>query len=90
MIKQVNLLISGRVQGVFYRASAAENARSLKLVGFARNLPDGKVEIVAQGEEAYIARLVKWCHSVPPGAQVDDVAITVEEPQQNFVTFSVR
>jgi len=69
-------LVSGRVQGVFYRASCAERARALGLTGYARNLPDGGVEVLACGEERAVATLCEWLWQGPPAAKVSDVRIT--------------
>lgn len=66
-------LVSGRVQGVFFRASTRERARALGLVGYARNLPDGRVEVLAGGSEAALAELEAWLHEGPPAARVDAV-----------------
>jgi acylphosphatase len=53
-------LVAGRVQGVYYRATAAQRARELALRGYARNLPDGRVEVLACGEEEAVSVFVKW------------------------------
>lgn len=66
--------VSGRVQGVFYRASTREQALRLGIAGYARNLSDGRVEVVAQGGDEALAALEKWLRDGPPAAQVDDVA----------------
>ena len=68
-------LVSGRVQGVFYRASTAERARTLGITGYARNLPDGRVEVLACGEEAAVGKLCEWLWQGPPAAKVDAVEI---------------
>ena len=65
--------VSGRVQGVFFRASTREQALSLALTGYAANLPDGRVEVVAVGTEAAIDALERWLWQGPPAAQVDTV-----------------
>lgn len=67
-------LVSGRVQGVFYRASTRERALALGLSGYARNLPDGRVEVVASGADAAIEALEQWLQQGPPGARVDAVS----------------
>jgi acylphosphatase len=64
-------LISGRVQGVFFRASTREQARRLGLTGYARNLPDQRVEVVACGSHDRVAELCAWLQTGPPQAQVD-------------------
>lgn len=66
-------LVSGLVQGVFYRASAREQALTLGLAGYARNLPDGRVELLASGSEAAIAAFERWLWRGPAAARVDVV-----------------
>ena len=66
-------LVSGRVQGVFFRASTRDAARALGLAGYARHLDDGRVEVVAQGSEDAIEALRAWLHDGPPQARVDQV-----------------
>lgn len=90
MIKQVRLSISGFVQGVFFRASAQNIARKLQLSGYVRNLPDGSVEIAAEGEEAFLNRLVEWCRKGPPGAGVDNVSVAWKNAEQCFNGFNIR
>lgn len=68
--------VSGRVQGVFYRASTAERARALGITGYARNLADGRVELLACGEEAAVKELCEWLWQGPPAAQVEAVEIS--------------
>ncbi|MGH9549651.1 MAG: acylphosphatase [Terriglobales bacterium] len=69
----VHVLVSGRVQGVFYRHSTREKAASLGLSGWVRNLDDGRVELEASGEKEKLAALVEWCRNGPPHARVDDL-----------------
>lgn len=76
-----HLWVSGRVQGVWYRGSCAEQARSLGVSGSARNLADGRVEVVAEGTAETVERLVQWCRSGPPGALVTTVEDRAEEPE---------
>lgn len=64
-------LIEGRVQGVWFRAATREQAQRLALSGFARNLPDGRVEVVAQGEAGALDDLQDWLRQGPPLARVD-------------------
>lgn len=66
-------LVEGKVQGVFFRASTREQALRLGLRGWARNLPDGRVEVVAAGEERAIDALAQWLEDGPPSARVDAV-----------------
>ena len=75
------LIVTGRVQGVFYRAWTEQVARGLGLRGWVRNRSDGSVEICVRGELAAIDRLVEACRAGPPAAQVDDVIVSVcDEP----------
>jgi acylphosphatase len=70
---RVHLLVSGRVQGVAFRAYTVDEARRLGVCGSVRNLPDGRVEVEAEGERAAVEGLVAWCKRGPPAARVDDV-----------------
>ena len=80
--------VEGRVQGVFYRASARAEAERLGLRGFVRNEPDGSVYAEAEGERDALDRFVGWCRRGPPHARVD--RITVEEgPMKGFEGFRV-
>ncbi len=72
-MKRMRCMVSGRVQGVFFRGSAREEARRLGLNGFARNLPDGRVEVIAAGPEAAVETFRQWLHQGPPAARVDSV-----------------
>jgi acylphosphatase len=69
--------VSGKVQGVFFRASARQKAEELGCAGYARNLPDGRVEVLAVGEPAAVAALIEWLRLGPPAARV--TAVEVEE-----------
>lgn len=75
--KAVRYLVTGKVQGVFFRASAADEARRLGLSGWARNLPDGRVEVVAAGGDSGLSALAAWLWRGPPAAKVEGV--TLEE-----------
>jgi acylphosphatase len=66
-------IVSGKVQGVFFRASARNEALRLGLIGYAKNLPNGNVEVLACGEESAIAELERWLQIGPPAAQVQAV-----------------
>ncbi len=78
---RVHLLVSGQVQGVFFRQSTADEARRLGVAGWVRNLPDGRVEAEAEGERPAVEALVAWCRRGPPAAQVDDLAVTWGAPR---------
>jgi acylphosphatase len=87
---RVRLLVSGRVQGVFFRAATAEQARALGLHGFARNLDDGRVEIVAEGPRPQLEILAAWARHGPTHARVTEVREEWDEFRGEFTDFSVR
>ena len=89
MKKRVHLVISGIVQGVFFRASAAHTARMLGLTGLIRNLSNGCVEVVAEGEERMLEKMVEWCHKGPSGARVEHVEIEWSEAAGQFMRFQI-
>ncbi len=72
--------IRGRVQGVFFRASAAERAIALSLRGYAENRPDGSVLVLAAGSAGALADLIAWLHKGPPMARVDEVEVESIDP----------
>lgn len=71
---QIRAIVRGKVQGVYFRASTREVALGLGLAGYARNLPDGSVEVVAEGDEATLRRLIDYLHRGPAQAQVSDLS----------------
>lgn len=75
----MHLLVSGRVQGVFFRQSTKEAAERLALAGWVRNLDDGRVEALAEGPRETLEQFVAWCRQGPPNARVDDVSATWSE-----------
>ena len=79
-MKRVRVIVSGRVQGVFFRQTCATLAREAGVGGSVRNLDDGRVEAVFEGSETAVDRLVAWCREGPDRARVDDVQVTREEP----------
>ncbi len=83
------LRVTGRVQGVFYRATTQEKARELGLVGWVCNTEDGAVEVHAEGRESAIETLIEWCKNGPPGARVDGVDVAGAVPE-GFVSFDIR
>ncbi len=87
---RVHLRVHGRVQGVYYRATAQEEAQRLGLVGWVRNRADGTVEAVAEGEEAAIESFLAWCRKGPERAQVDDVEVERLEALGTDTGFTVR
>ncbi len=81
MDKRVRVRVSGRVQGVFFRATCAVRARERGLGGYVCNLPDGRVEAAFEGPEGDVDRMVAWCRAGPDLARVDEVEVVAEEPR---------
>jgi len=77
---RAHVYVSGRVQGVYYRASTRDAAREEGVAGWVRNLDDGRVEAVFEGPEPAVEALMEWCHTGSRAADVDDVDVTYEEP----------
>ncbi len=90
MKSRVHLFISGMVQGVFFRDSARQIAQSMGITGYVRNLQDGRVELVAEGEMDSVDKLVQWCHKGPPAAIVESVDIESEQYKGEFDLFEVK
>lgn len=82
-------LVSGRVQGVFFRDSCRRYAEEQGVAGSARNLSDGRVEVIAEGEPEAVERVIEWCRSGPQWADVDSVDVT-DEQSQGLTTFKVN
>lgn len=80
-MKTLHAVVSGRVQGVFFRAWTRDKARRLQLSGWVRNLPDKRVEVLAQGEESALNKLLEKLHQGPPLARVDRVESEFRENQ---------
>ena len=78
---RAHVLVSGTVQGVYFRATTRETAREHGVDGWVRNLEDGRVEAVFEGPEEAVEALVEFCHEGSPAARVEDVEVTGEEPQ---------
>ena len=79
-MRRVHVFVAGRVQGVFFRASCAREARALGLAGWVRNAPDGRVEAVFEGGDSAVEAMVDWCRKGPTHARVDAVEAEWEAP----------
>jgi acylphosphatase len=86
---RANVTISGRVQGVFFRAYAREKAVQLGITGWVRNLYDGTVEGLFEGDKQAVSQLINWCRKGPPGARVQYVEVQWDEYTGEFDGFSV-
>jgi acylphosphatase len=87
---RVHLKIEGRVQGVYFRASTVAQAQRLGVTGWVRNCPDGSVEVVAEGAQESIERLIEWCRRGPEGARVSRAQVEWEHPQNDFAGFGIK
>jgi acylphosphatase len=89
MKRCLSILVTGKVQGVFYRASARDKANELGLTGFAQNREDSCVYIEAEGSEEGLQEFEKWCWQGPPRARVEQVLSELIETK-NFKEFEIR
>ena len=88
--RRAHIFVSGRVQGVFFRAGAQKKARELGVTGWAHNLADGRVELLAEGETEKLEQFVAWCKEGTPLAKVDHCDVQFEEYKNEFPDFSIR
>jgi len=86
---RADIVVRGRVQGVFFRASAQQEALALGLTGEISNLPDGAVEAVVEGERRAVDDFVAWCKRGPPAARVEEVRVKIGKPRDEFRTFTI-
>lgn len=86
---RAHVLISGRVQGVNFRAYTRDRAREAGVEGWVRNLSDGRVEAVFEGGRPAVQKLVSWCYSGPNHAAVEKVEVAWEEPTGKEGSFSI-
>ncbi|HSQ78175.1 MAG TPA: acylphosphatase [Nitrospirota bacterium] len=86
---RAHVIIQGLVQGVFFRASTREKALQLGVRGWVRNLPDGGVEAVFEGEKKKVEEVVAWCYKGPPGARVIKVDLAWEQYKGDLKQFDV-
>jgi len=87
---RAHVLVHGRVQGVFFRSETRDEATKYAVSGWVRNLPDGTVEAVFEGEEENVKPLLEFCRRGPPGARVTDVDVTWEYYTGEFRNFEIR
>lgn len=88
-MKRVHIIISGRVQGVAFRAATRKSAIALNLTGWVKNLRDGRVEAVFEGEDAQMEVMQRWCEHGPPLARVTGIELSDEEYTGEFREFTV-
>lgn len=90
MKKRIHAFASGKVQGVFFRANTKKEADRLKVTGWVRNLEDGRVEFVAEGEESNLVRLIEWAKKGPSWAKIDDFQTEWKEYEGIFNSFEIK
>jgi len=86
---RAHVLVSGRVQGVYYRSYAVDEARMLGITGWVRNIRGNRVEAVLEGDSESVEKMIAWCWEGSPSSRVSDVEVTWEEPTGEFSDFSV-
>lgn len=86
---RVRLIVSGRVQGVWFRDSTRKKANEINIHGWVRNKADGTVEVLAEGDEKDVSELVEWCHQGPPHARVSGVIKKEESYSGEFNSFDI-
>ena len=87
---RAHVFISGRVQGVFFRSEARGEAKRLGVAGWVRNIPDGKVEAIFEGEEKSVKEILEFCKRGPPGASVADVQVVWDSYTGEFRDFEIK
>ncbi len=87
---RAHIFVSGRVQGVFYRESCRKKSLSLGVSGWVKNLKDGRVEAVFEGEKGNVEKMVNWCRKGPIWAKVDSFDIIWEDYKSEFSEFETR
>ena len=88
--KRIHIFVTGRVQGVFFRQSTRVMSIKNNVNGWVRNLGDGRVEIVAEGQESNIDALADWCKTGPANSRVDEFELSEENSTDEFANFEVR
>lgn len=86
---QAHVFISGNVQGVNFRWSTKREAQRLEITGWVRNLPDGRVEAVFEGDSEAIHKMIGWCYDGPPASQVSNVEVNYSAPTEEFSAFRI-
>ncbi len=87
--KRIRIIVAGKVQGVFFRQALKVMAKKNDIFGWVKNLKDGRVEAVLEGDEEKVSRLVEWSHGGPANARVEDVEIHNEKFSGEFLKFDV-
>jgi len=88
--QRVKVFVKGKVQGVFFRQALKVKAKQSNVFGWVKNLADGRVEAVLEGDAENVNNLVEWCHRGPANARVEDVEIRTEKFTKEFSEFDVK
>ncbi|MFX4261797.1 acylphosphatase [Pelotomaculum propionicicum] len=86
---RAHLIVSGKVQGVYFRVETCDQAAALGLTGWVQNMPDRNVEVVVEGSRDGVENLINWCRLGPPGAEVSGVSVTWENYTGEFDKFNI-
>ena len=89
MKTRAHVFVTGKVQGVYFRQNTLQAANNHGVFGWVRNLPDGRVEAVFEGDEVAVSKMVRWCHTGPPAARVDSLDAKSEKYTGEFSSFSI-
>mgnify|MGYP006285361061 CR=1 FL=1 len=89
-MKNVHVLVSGKVQGVFFRANTRKKAEKLGVKGWVKNTSDGKVEAVFEGNDERVNEMIEWCNHGPALAKVKDVDVEEKESENKYNSFSIK
>jgi acylphosphatase len=87
--QRIRIIVTGKVQGVFFRQSLKIKAKQNEIFGWVKNLKDGRVEAILEGDEEKINRIIEWAHGGPANARVEDVEIQNEKFNGEFSKFDV-
>jgi len=87
--QRIHIFIKGKVQGVFFRQTTKVMAEKKNVTGWVKNLHDGRVEAVLEGNDMDVSEVVEWCHAGPVNAVVDDVEIITEQYKGEFSKFDI-
>jgi acylphosphatase len=88
--KCASVIISGKVQGVFFRAETQRAALRIGVTGWVRNLADGTVQALFEGSQEKLDRIIEWCRTGPPRSRVADVHVSWEDEPRGFTDFTIR
>ncbi|MFL6308818.1 MAG: acylphosphatase [Nitrososphaera sp.] len=87
---RAHVFIRGKVQGVYFRQNTKQVATKHKVNGWVRNLLDGRVEAIFEGDSIDVNKVIEWCHVGPPNSIVDDVEVRLEKYNDEFASFTIK